>query len=499
MEPAGRACRRPSKERENSTVRECSLTSTTEFDDVARFMEGDPPVSMRTVEAATGVRQQRSALVRTIWALSWPVILTFLLESLVGLIDTLMVGRLGAAAVAAVGIGAQILSAVSVAMTAVGTGTLALVARHIGARQEADANQVLGQSILTAFGLSVVAIIPVIIFASEIVGLFGVDASVVAQGGDFVKLVMLSIPQSAVLFVIGSALRGAGDTRTPLFIGVIVNIFNIVGNYVLIFGKLGLPALGVRGSGLATTIAFTVGIAVGLLLLLRGRLVLRVTLHPLRLDMKTIRRVLAIGYPAAGEQMIMQIGFFFYLAFAARYGTSAVAAYFIGVRILALSFLPGYGFAAAAAALVGQNLGAGDPVLAERSGWESNRLAIYLMSVCGVIIFLAARPIATLFIDDAQVVTDAVSFIRTLAVAQPLMGIDFTIGGALRGAGDTRFPLLAVFVGFYGCRLTFAYVAGVVLHLSLPWVWFALMGDYVARAALKAWRFHSGRWKHIAV
>ena len=95
-------------------------------------------------------------------------------------------------------------------------------------------------------------------------------------------------------------------------------------------------------------------------------------------------------------------------------------------------------------------------------------------------------------------VTDAVSFIRTLAVAQPLMGVDFTIGGALRGAGDTRFPLVAVFVGFYGCRLACAYLA-VLLHLSLPWVWFALMGDYIARAALKAWRFQSGHWKHITV
>lgn len=184
-----------------------------------------------------------------------------------------------------------------------------------------------------------------------------------------------------------------------------------------------------------------------------------------------MRRVLTIGYPTAAEQVLMQIGFFFYLMFAARYGTSAVAAYFIGVRILALSFLPGFGFAAAAAALVGQNLGANDPERAERSGWEANRLAMYLMSAAGVLIFVAARPIAALFVNDTAVVDDAVSFIYALAAAQPLMGIDYTIGGALRGAGDTRFPLITVFVGFYGCRLTCAYLAAMVLHLSLPWVW----------------------------
>ena len=284
-------------------------------------MEGDPPSDAWTAAAASSVRRQRSDMVRTIWALAWPVIVTFLLESLVGLIDTLMVGRLGASAVAAVGVGAQILSAVSVAMTAVGTGTLALVARHVGARQRHDAERALAQSLLAAFVLSLIGVVPVIVFAPQLVRLFGVDPPVVEFGSAFVRTVMFSIPQSAILFVIGSALRGAGDTRTPLAIGIVVNVINIVGNYVFIFGKLGLPAFGVRGSALATTLAFSVGTVMGVVLLARGRLVLRLHGSLLRPHVDTIRRVLAIGYPAAGEQMLMQIGFFFYLAFAARYGT----------------------------------------------------------------------------------------------------------------------------------------------------------------------------------
>lgn len=471
-------------------------------------MEGDPSSFALSAEVQAGAPPATAAprlvpsqaeLVHIIWALAWPVIITFLFESLVGLIDTLMVGRLGAAAVAAVGVGAQILSAVSVAMTAVGTGTLALVARHVGAQQHRKAEDILLQSILAALGLSVIGIIPVILFAPQLVHMFSGDASVVEQGGPFVRLVMLSIPQSAVLFVIGSALRAAGDTRTPLAIGAAVNLVNIAGNYVLIFGKLGFPALGVRGSALATTLAFTTGMVIGLALLGHGRLVLKLRRHGVRVDRGAIRRVLAIGYPAAAEQILMQIGFFFYLIFAAHYGTSALAGYFIGVRILALSFLPGFGFAAAAGALVGQNLGAGNPALAARSGWAANRLAIYLMTTCGVVLFVSAQSIAALFVDDPAVVADAVSFIRTLAAAQPFMAMDFTIGGALRGAGDTRFPLVAVFVGFYGCRLAFAYVATFVLHLSLPWVWFALIGDYIARASLKGWRFGSGRWQQAAV
>jgi len=462
--------------------------------------KGDPSSTL-VLSASQGPAApiEQRELIRTIWALAWPVILTFLLESLVGLIDTLMVGRLGAEAVAAVGVGAQVLSAVSVAMTAVGAGTLAIVARHVGAGEIKEAEHVLSQSILAAFALSIAAVVPVIVFAREIVAAFNVEPGVAELGAGFVRIVMWSIPESALLFVIGSALRASGDTRTPLAIGFIVNLVNIVLNYVLIFGKLGLPAMGVRGSGLATTIAFTIGALLALTLLLRGSLSLRLPRRGWSPDLASIRRVLAIGYPAAAEQLLMQIGFFIYLIFAARYGTSALAGYFIGVRILALSFLPGFGFAAAAGALVGQNLGRQDPQRAEHSAWMCNRLAIVMMSACGVVLYLAAEPIARLFVADAAVVVDAVSFIHALALSQPLMAIDFTLGGALRGAGDTKFPLVSVFVAFYGCRLAWAYVVTYIVQASLPWLWAAIFGDYIARAALKAWRLNSGRWKHIRV
>jgi Na+-driven multidrug efflux pump len=195
----------------------------------------------------------------------------------------------------------------------------------------------------------------------------------------------------------------------------------------------------------------------------------------------------------------MQIGFMLYLAIAALYGTTAVAAYIIGVRILALSFLPGFGFSAAASTIVGQQLGAKQADEAQRSGWETTRLAVLFMSSAGLLIFFGARPIAALFISEESVIEEAVVFIRILAVAQPLMAADFTLGGALRGAGDTRFPLWTVIVAFYGVRLGWAWLAANAFGLSISWVWLALVGDYVVRAVLKGWRFRSGDWKHIRV
>jgi Na+-driven multidrug efflux pump len=149
--------------------------------------------------------------------------------------------------------------------------------------------------------------------------------------------------------------------------------------------------------------------------------------------------------------------------------------------------------------MVGQSLGGGRPGEAENSGWAALGLALRLMSVGGVVILAAARPIAGLFVDDPEVIADAVSFIRVLAAAQPLMALDFTLGGALRGAGDTRFPLVTVLLGFYVCRLGFAWLVTFAFGLDVVWLWLALIGDYSARSVLKVWRFRSGVWKSIRV
>ena len=434
-----------------------------------------------------------------VWLLAWPAILTFGLESLVGLVDMLMVGRLGAQPLAGVGVGAQILHATHVAIIAVGSGTVAIVARFIGAGRRLDAEKVLAQSLYAALFLACAVALPVHLYAAEAVAVFGVEPAVVREGAGYLRLLMIGVPFAAAFEIMASALRGAGDMRTPLLIGAVVNVFNVGANYVLIFGALGVPAMGARGSGLASTLAFTLGALIALAVVCRRGGVLRLHAEALPIDLGLARRVLRIGLPAAIEQCFLQAGFFLYLLIASEYGTEAIAAYFIGVRILALAFLPGLGFSAAASTIVGQKLGAARADEAETGGWEACRLAVMLMSSVGVVIFFAAKQIAAAFVSDQRVISDAVSFIRTLALAQPMMALDFTLGGALRGAGDTRFPLIVLICGFYGARLGFAATATYVFDLGLTFVWIALLGDYATRALLKGRRFGGGRWKQVHV
>jgi putative MATE family efflux protein len=310
---------------------------------------------------------------------------------------------------------------------------------------------------------------------------------------------MMALPMAALFEIFAAGYRGAGDMRTPLVLGAIVNVFNVLANYVLIFGHLGFPALGVRGCGIGTALAFAVGAGLAGVVLRRKKSALRLTGAALRPDGQLTKRVVRIGLPAAVEQLFLQVGFVLYLRTAAHYGTEAIGAYFIGVRILALCFLPGLGFSTAASTIVGQSLGAGAADEAEAGGWEAARLSVSLMSFGGLFIFLGAEFIARAFVNDPAVIGAAVPFIRTLAVAQPLMALDFTLGGSLRGAGDTRFPLWSLIFGFYAIRLGFAYSAAFVLDLGLNWVWLALLGDYLARSLLKAWRFRSGAWRTVQV
>jgi Na+-driven multidrug efflux pump len=230
---------------------------------------------------------------------------------------------------------------------------------------------------------------------------------------------------------------------------------------------------------------------------LRGRLKIRLT-QGRSITRHRIGQIFKIGYPAGLEQAAMEVGFVLFLWVVALYGTAAYASYGIGVQILSFSFLVGFGFTIAASTHVGQKLGAGDPEGAMQSGWRATGLSILTMTILGGSIAAAAEPLARFMIDDPEVVRITVTFIYIMAAVQPLMAIVFTLGGALRGAGDTRFPLLTTLVGLVfvrgGGAALFAW-----LGLDVTWIFGALILDYLVKSAMLTWRFHSGRWQKIPI
>jgi putative MATE family efflux protein len=441
--------------------------------------------------------RQRTGTTRRIWQLAWPAILTNLLQSTVGLVGVGIVGRrLGPAAVAATGIGNRFFFFQQVVLMAVTAGTAALVARAWGAGDRTEAERVTRTSLWLALALALALALPCMVFADALAGIFRLDEETHALTATFIRWVSVSAPFLAVSFVIGTALRAAGDTLTPLGLGALAMGVNIVALYGFVFGAFGLPALGVAGAALANDVALGVGALATLALWLRGRLAVGVGPAGQDFEPERVRRLLRIGTPAGLEQVAFQLGFTTFIWIVALYGNAANAAYQIGVQILSFSFLVGFGFSIAASTLVGQHLGAGDPAGAERSGWRAMWLAIAVMVVFGSAIIVFAEPIARLLIDDDEVVRLSVVFIRILGSVQALMAIEFTLGGALRGAGDTRFPLFVVLAGMVVMRLGTA-VTLRRFGLGVEWIYAALLADYVVKAGMLIWRYRSGRWKTV--
>ncbi|MCP5058721.1 MAG: MATE family efflux transporter [bacterium] len=441
-------------------------------------------------------KRRNTGTTQRIWSLAWPAIATNLLHSIVGMVDIKVVGSLGASAVAAVTTGHRVFFILQGVMMAVTAGTTALVARSWGAGDRGEAERVTRTSLWLCLAFAGTLTAPGVFFAEEMAGLFkGLDSETMTLAASFIRTISLFNVAFAINIVLGTALRAAGDTRTPLLIAVATNLVNVFLLYGLVFGQFGLPELGVRGAAMANGLAFVFGAVLTLGLWLGRVLVIRWGPSGGDFERSRIRKILHIGYPSGLEQFVFQAGLMSFLLIVARYGEAPYAAYSIGVNILSFSFLVGFGFSIAASTLVGQNLGAGDPDAAERSGWRAMLLSISVMVVFGAVIISVAEPFARFLIDDDEVVRLAVIFIWLLGSVQALMGIEFALGGALRGAGDTRFPLWIVFAGFFLGRIPLALVLA-WLGWSVEWVFAALLADYVIKSIGLVLRFRNGRWKH---
>lgn len=430
-----------------------------------------------------------------IWQIAVPSIIGNLSFTLVGMVQTKFIGELGAQSLAAVGAGQRVFFAMQAILMAVSAGTTALVARAWGARDYEEASRVTMASMVLAGGFALVTMVLGLLFAPQVAGVFGLDEATLALASDNIRWLSIFQVAFAVNFILGAALRASGDAWSPLWIGIGVNVLNLPLLYVFVFGFGLIPAMGVSGAAIAAGLSFTGGGAVLVGLWVKNKFRVKHARSGWWRRAR-LRRLLDIGYPAAVEQVVFQVGFFVFLMLIGNYyGTEAFAAYNIGVNLLQVCMTVGFGFSIAGSTLVGQHLGANDHDAAMRSGWRSMNLAILAMGVLGLCIGIVAEPLSRWFIgDEPLTVRYTVIFIHLLASMMPLMAVDFAIGGALRGAGDTRFPLMASFASLIGMRCGLAALF-TWLELSVAWVYGALVGDYLLKGAMLIWRFRSGRWR----
>src|SRR5467141_428970 len=372
---------------------------------------------------------------RSILNLAWPLIIANFLEVLAGTIDLVMVGRLGVADIAALGSGVNLIFFATTVMIGVSSGTIALVARSIGAKNPREAEHFLLQSLVAGVLLSIPVVLVGVFLAPFIAAPFSPTPEILDLTASFVSTIFLAIPSLFIIFLSTAALRAAGDTKTPLLVGVVVNLVNFGINYTLIFGNFGFPARGVHGAAIGTSIAYTTGAAMFLILFVRHRLRIGIRWETPLVNWATIRRILRVGVPAATEQLAFQIGLLVWIVMVVSFGEDALAAQQIGLRIQSFVFMPGLGLSIASSALVGQNLGAKDPSRAELTAREATKLSILIMGLIGVFNFIFAPWIAYAFVGPGPAHDLSVTFIRVHATSIPAIGLFFTLSGSLRGAG----------------------------------------------------------------
>jgi putative MATE family efflux protein len=433
--------------------------------------------------------------VRTILSLTWPVVLSQLIVNAVPIVDLLMLGKFGTPTLAAVGYAAQFVMLSQATLLAIGAACVAMMARAIGAQDIERARHAFSATLILALGATGVFTFITLVFPRGVLHLLAVSDAVVELAVPYFRLTLSAAPLMAIAFMYEHAFRSARDTLIPLLIAAATAIVKVGANCVFLNGLLGSPRLGLVGAGLATVVAQLCSVALYLYASRKHpHRAVRLSLRQLRASWPMLREAYSVAWPAVVERLVMNAAMLVYFRFLGGYGIAAVAAYNVGVRILAFTWIPGLGLSVAAATLVAHALGAGDPVAARRAGVVALRIGVAISVVLASLFIFCRLTIARWFTTDPAVVAALDPFILLLGVGLPFLVTHFTLAGALRGAGDTLTPLWAAALGNWLFRVPLGYLVAQVLALPLFWVWSIMVVDHLTRAIWLSWSFRHSDW-----
>jgi putative MATE family efflux protein len=436
---------------------------------------------------------------RAVLALAIPAVAENLLVTMVYLVNTLLIGRLkDPAALAAVSLGGLFLNIADQLFNRIALASSALVAHAWGAKDYGRARKTAGQSILVAFVCAAVATVLLYPGASHLLRLMGASERAVAMGSSYMRIILLTSVLGFPMVVLNGIMRGSGDTRTPMVITLMTNVWNVLVAGTLVFGLGPVPALGLAGAAIGTGSARMLGGLLSLALVLAGKRFVRVRLQDvLRWDREMLVKIARLSLPMAGEALVMRMGFVLFMRTVSALGEVALAAHQIAVNVESLSFMPGHGLSVASTTLVGQSLGADRADLAESSIRAAMRFSLVVMGTLAVAFALFGRSLAAMFGSTPEVLQLAGSAVQIGALEQLPIAVLMVLSGSLRGAGDTKTPVYATLLGALLVRVPVVYLFAIVFGWGLDGVWLATAVDWTTRAVLIYLLFRRGAWKTI--
>ncbi len=438
--------------------------------------------------------------VKRILNLAIPVVIEMVLGMVVWIVDTAMVGRLSGVALSAVGLGGQLFFSSVNIFAAIGTGATAIVSRHIGGKNYERGNESAAQALQIALVLGLIMFLCSYFFFDKLFILSDAEAEVISLGTDYLKIISPAALFMVPGFVASAILRASGDTKTPMIGSIIVNTINVVGDYVLIFGKWGFPKLGVAGAAIATALGQIVGYLYIIFCLFRASGMIRLNIRGLgKVNKKDFNQILRLSGPAFVNELMINGGRLIYSFMVIALGTVAFAANQIAVTAESLSYMPTIGFSVAATTLVGQSLGAGNKEEAQEYTRTAAFLGAAFMGLVAILFIAFPVPIVRFFNHEADIISVAALCIRIAALEQVPMALSMVLSGALKGAGDTKGNMYICLASNWLYRLPAAYLAVYVFKWPVSALWYMTAFQYVIETILFGIRFKKGKWAGIAI
>lgn len=452
-------------------------------------------------EALQGKEQSYTtgSINRAILLLSVPMILEMVMESLFALIDAFFVSRVSVEAVATVGLTETVITLIYSIAIGMSMAATAMIARRVGEQKPEEAAVAAVQSIGIVVVMSVIFAVVGFIFAEDILRLMGAEESVVQAGRNYTRILFSTNIVIMLLFLLNGIFRGAGDALYAMAALWIANIINIILDPLLIFGIGPFPEMGVTGAAVATSIGRGVGVLFQVMLLLRGSGIVKIARRHLKVAWEIVARLLRVGFTGTLQFLIASASWIVLMRIIALFGSEAVAGYTIAIRLIIFTILPSWGLANAAATLVGQNLGAGQPERAESSVWRSAFCNMLFLFTVSLVYIFGATPILGLFNDDPEVLQAGILSIRIISLGYIFFAYGMVISQAFNGAGDTRTPTIINFFCFWMLEIPLGYFLAVQMNWELAGVCAAVAFSETMMAIVCILVFRRGWWKTVEI
>ena len=446
----------------------------------------------------------KTQLRMNIFHIVWPVFIEVLLGSLFGMVDMMMVGRISehaAQAVSAVGMTNQPVFLGLSFVQALNVGGTAIIARYYGAKKYKNISLVLKHVMLLAMlGFVIPISVLMILLAPDVLAFLGADSSVIEVGSGYFRVIMIGFVFQSFSFTMTAALRGIGETKIPMRNNVIANSLNVLGNAVLIYGLFGFPVLGVTGAAISTALSNVIAMSLNLRYVLSKKSVLYLDFkEKFEFRFEMMKDLIRIGLPTALEQLALRVGIISFLNIVSGLGTNIYAAHQISLNILNLTYSPAQAFGITASTLMGQSLGAKNEQLARMYTRMCQRIGFVIAIGMSLFIFFGSKILAEFYSTDTEIIRNTMIALTIVAFVQPFQSHQLITSGALRGAGDTVWPLIAIFVGSIVIRVSLGFVFVNLLGLGLAGAWYAVFIDQFIRWLIILFRFKSGKWKNIRI